>query len=181
MPCSNGAALAAVVALVVVTTACTSVPPGRSAIDSVSISGTEHLDVDEMAARIVTQPSPKFLGLFRGLVYDYTTFDDMVFARDLARLARYCQARGYFDAKVRARSVSKQKDRHVRVEIEVEEGPVTLIGSVAVEGTDRLPEPLAVKATALAARQLEPGAPFDEEKFRGSEDGLRSGKSMACS
>jgi outer membrane protein assembly factor BamA len=159
-------------ATLLVTLGCATLPPGRSAIDSVSILGTEHLDSNEMAERIVTTPSPKFLGLFRGLVYDYTVFDDLVLARDVLRLERYCHARGFYEAKVRAGRVLKQENGHVKIEIEVEEGSPTQVGSVVVEGTEPLPERLAHRMKALAARRLKDGAPFDESVFQGTEDAL---------
>ena len=39
----------------------------------------------EIEAHIATHDSPRFLGLFRGVVYDYEVFDRYVLERDLQR------------------------------------------------------------------------------------------------
>src|ERR1700747_1540426 len=49
---------------------CVSVPPGRSAIDEVTIRGASAVDPAEISDKIATASSEKFLGLFRGVVYD---------------------------------------------------------------------------------------------------------------
>src|SRR5512144_1354746 len=87
-PSSVGAAL-------VLVSACTKVPAGRAAIDSVQVAGAQALDEDEIADNLTTAPSPKFLGLFRGVVYDYTVYDASVLQRDLARVARYYRSKGF--------------------------------------------------------------------------------------
>jgi hypothetical protein len=50
--------------------ACTSVPRGRSAVDSVKLKGNASLDSDELKEKLATAVSPRFLGLFSGVVYD---------------------------------------------------------------------------------------------------------------
>src|SRR3954462_9514526 len=54
---------------------CTKVPAGRSAVKSVEISGNDVIDADDLREKLATTSSPKFLGLFRGVVYDYSVFD----------------------------------------------------------------------------------------------------------
>src|ERR1700722_3200838 len=60
---------AAVVALVL--TGCASIPEGRSAVDSVHVVNATALDGRDVQDKLATAESPKFLGLFRGLFYDY--------------------------------------------------------------------------------------------------------------
>src|SRR5882672_1791054 len=78
--------------------ACSSIPPGRSAVDSVSVEGTHELDSSDVEEKLATAPSPKFFGLFRGLVYDYEIFDRLTLQRDLARVERYYRAEGFYEA-----------------------------------------------------------------------------------
>src|SRR4051812_14183860 len=51
---------------------CTTVPAGRSAVKSVEFSGNAVIDAEDLRAKLATTDSPKFLGLFRGIVYDYS-------------------------------------------------------------------------------------------------------------
>ncbi len=83
-------------------TACTKIPAGRSAVDDVTIRGTHALDEDDVDGAISTEASPKFLGVARGIVYDYEVFDRATLQRDLARIERYYRARGYYGAHARA-------------------------------------------------------------------------------
>src|SRR4051794_2277003 len=62
---------------------CTSVPAGRSAVNSVELSGNDEIDADDLREKLATTASPKFLGLFRGIVYEYSVFDRFVLERDL--------------------------------------------------------------------------------------------------
>src|SRR5215471_20067343 len=108
--------------------ACSSIPPGRSSVDSISVEGTDELDDGDIEEKLATAPSPKFLGLFRGLIYDYEIFDRLKLQRDLARVERYCHAQGFYECHARAGRVIRKSNDHVSVEIVVEEGPPTVIG-----------------------------------------------------
>src|SRR5262249_11496727 len=87
--------------------ACSSIPAGLSAINSVSIEGAREVNEGDVEDKIATAASPKFLGLFRGTVYDYEIFDRLKLQRDLARVERYYRARGYYGAHARAGRVIK--------------------------------------------------------------------------
>src|SRR5258708_856761 len=110
--------------------ACSSIPKGRSSVDAVSVVGAREVGESDIEEKIATVPSPKFLMLFRGLVYDYEIFDRLRVQHDLARVERYYHARGFYEAHARAGRVIKKSDGHVLIEIVVEEGPPTLIGSL---------------------------------------------------
>ena len=79
------------------------------------IEGNEVIASADIEERIATQPSKKFLGMFRGVVYDYSLFDKGVLQRDLERVERYYKARGYYEAKARAARVIYTEDDHVEV------------------------------------------------------------------
>ncbi|HEU4536284.1 MAG TPA: POTRA domain-containing protein, partial [Polyangiaceae bacterium] len=158
-----GAALAAALAWALA--GCAKLPPGRSAVDEVSVEGGEGVDPDDAAEKIATAPSPRFLGLFRGVVYDYEVYDERVLARDLERIERYYRARGYYAAKVRAARVERTGDRSVRVAIEVDEGPPFLVRAVHVEGLGALSPKAAAAVRAAVRRELREGEVFEEEAF----------------
>ncbi|MCU0694701.1 MAG: hypothetical protein MUF54_25265 [Polyangiaceae bacterium] len=113
---------------------CASVPAGHTVVDSVDIQGAKTVDEDEVEDRLATAASPKFLGLFRGFVYDYTVFNRRTLDIDIERVQRYYRARGFFDARVRSGRVITTKQGHVAITIEVEEGASVLVRKVTVEG-----------------------------------------------
>jgi outer membrane protein insertion porin family/translocation and assembly module TamA len=165
--------LAIAAALAVACVGCASVPPGRAAVDDVTVKGHVAVDPEEIEEKIATAPSDKFLGLFRGVVYDYEIFDRLVLQRDLARVERLYRARGYYDAHARAGRVLKTGDEHVRVEIIVEEGKPVLIESVRIGGVERLPVSVGLAAMLPALTEMKKGQPFDEDKFIAGENAMR--------
>jgi outer membrane protein insertion porin family/translocation and assembly module TamA len=150
--------------------ACASIPPGRAAVDALDFDGVESVDEGDLASKIATTPSPKFLGLFRGVVYDYELFDPYVLQRDLERVERYYRARGYYEARARAGRIEYVSGRHVRVEIVVEEGAPVSIADVRVEGIGALPDRVRRSVTrALARSGMDRGRIFDEDDFAAAE------------
>jgi outer membrane protein insertion porin family/translocation and assembly module TamA len=128
----------------------------------------------DLQEKIATTPSPKFLGLFPGLVYDYELFDPYVLQTDLERVQRYYQARGFYEAHVRAGHVAYLSPTDVRVTIEVEEGAPVIVGTVVVDGLEGLPSSVRRDALhAIADSGMEPGLRFDEDRFAGAEWHLR--------
>src|SRR5262249_39842888 len=101
---------------------CSRVPEGRTAVDAVRVQGADAIDDDDIKDKIATTESPKFLGLFRGLVYDYALFDRDILERDMARIEAFYRTKGFYDAHARAGRVYRLAPDHVRVEIVVEEG-----------------------------------------------------------
>lgn len=145
---------------------CTSIPPGRSAIDDVSVRNAQEVPESDVEGELASQPTPKFMSLFRGIIYDYELFDPAIFQRDLARVERFYRSRGYYDAQARAGRVTRVSKNHVRVEIVVQEGKPTTTGDITLAGLDDLPA-LVQKAVTDAARAALPrGKPFEEDKYR---------------
>lgn len=147
---------------------CAKVPPGKSAIDSVSVVGNDAVGDDDILKRIATSPSPKFLGLWSGVIFDYALFDRVTLARDMARVERFYRARGYYDARARAARVEGDGE-HVRVTIVVEEGPPVLIDTVRIEGADDLPDETKRALARAATARLKKDSAFDEDDFEASE------------
>jgi outer membrane translocation and assembly module TamA len=150
---------------------CASIPAGRSAVDSVSVVGSRPLTLDpnDVSDKLATTASPKFLGLMRGVGYDYEIFDASVLARDLARVERYYRGRGFLEAHARAGRIIPVSGNHVRVEIVVDEGPPTLNRNVQIDGIDALPPAVADAVRAAAASALPRGTRFDEDAYKGAQ------------
>jgi outer membrane protein assembly factor BamA len=152
---------------------CVSLPRGRAAVDSVELSGNQELGDREIKKKIATRSSSKFLGLFQGVVYDYEIFDLYVLQRDLARVERYYRARGFYQARARAGRVFYDDPRHVRVVIEVEEGPETLVSKLDLFGLEGLDPALASRAREAAELRVGKGERFDEDEFEAAEKAIR--------
>ena len=152
---------------------CARLPAGRAAVDDVVVDGNEELSDSEIEKKIATRKSPKFIGLFQGVVYDYEVFDLYVLQRDLARVERYYRARGFYKARARAGRVTYDEPHQVRVEIVVEEGPPTLVGRVEFFGLERLDPSLAEEARLAAEALVGEGERFEEEKFQDAENAIR--------
>lgn len=148
-------------------------PPSRSAVDDVSIRGANKVDGDEVLDKIATTESPRLLGLFPGVIYDYSLFDRNVLQRDLARVEAFYRSKGFYNVHVRAGRVHRVDDQHVRVEIVVEEGVPVQVRDVRVDGLDKLPKPLIELAQTAALVSLRKGVPFEEEKFEKAKEVVR--------
>jgi len=144
---------------------CSSIPEGRSAVDSVRMVNARQLDGDAVTDKLATTATPKFLGLFRGVVYDYEVFDASALQRDLARVERYYIGHGFLEAHARAGRVVHTSANHVRVEIVVDEGTPTLNHAVRIDGLDGLPDPVAAAVRDAASSALPAEARFDEDAY----------------
>jgi outer membrane protein insertion porin family/translocation and assembly module TamA len=150
-------------------TGCASIPKGAASVDSLSIEGNKAISSSDVEDRLATTPSPKFLGLFRGIVYDYEIFDRSVVQRDLERVERYYRARGYYEAQARAGRIQFTGEKHVEVTIEVEEGVPVLVHGSRIDGLTGL-SAKDDKAVRAALKQLvKDGAPFEEEAYQKAE------------
>lgn len=155
----------AIVAAIVLLCGCKTIPQGRSAVNDVTVRGADKVDDDDVKDKIATSPSPKFLGLFRGVLYEYSVYDRFILQRDLARVEAFYRSKGYWDAHARAGRVHQVDDKHVRVEIVVEEGEPVLVRNVRVEGLDGLPRDVADGVRRAANGGLPANAPFEDEAF----------------
>ncbi len=154
-------------------TGCNRVPAGRTSVDDVTVRGAKKIDDDDIREKIATSPSPKFLGLFRGVVYEYSVFDRNVLQRDLARVEAFYRSKGYYDAHARAGRVHVVDDQHVQVEILVEEGEPAHLRRVRVVGVDGLPAEIAREAHRAATRALREGRTFEEGDFDKAAEAVR--------
>ncbi|MGA3122506.1 MAG: POTRA domain-containing protein [Polyangiaceae bacterium] len=153
--------------------ACSRIPQGRSAVDSVRILNTHELDSAAIEDKIATEASTKFLFLFQGIAYDYFVYDEATLQRDMARVERFYRSKGFFDAHARVAHVLQVSPRHVRIEILVDEGPPTRNRKITIAGIDALPSNVAAAVHQAAQTALVDGGRFDETRFKDSEDALK--------
>ncbi len=144
---------------------CAGIPGRRYALHSVTVSGNEALDDADVEERIATRESPRFLGLFPGVIYDYEVFDRYVLERDLQRIERYYRSRGFYWTHVRAGRVFNSGPRKVSVEILIEEGPPTHVGRIDVHGVETLPLEVAEAARRAVTAAMDVGERFEEAQF----------------
>lgn len=151
---------------------CAGIPKGMAAVDAVDVKGNDALDDDEIEEKVATTASSKFLGLFRGLVYDYQLYDRSVLQRDLERVERLYRARGYYEAKARAGLVRYKSEKHVEVTIQVEEGKPVLVSEMVARGIDGLPPRDARAVRRAMARAIQMRKPFEEDAFQKAQNDM---------
>ena len=147
-----------------------SIPPGRSAIDSVRLVGARGVDPRDVTDKLATTESPKFLGLFRGIANDYSIYDASVLQRDLARVERYYRGHGFFEAHARGARVLPAGSDHVNIEIVVDEGPPVLNGAVKINGLEDVPQATADAVRSAAEHALPTGSRFDEDAYQSAQN-----------
>jgi outer membrane protein insertion porin family/translocation and assembly module TamA len=144
---------------------CHTVPEGRSSVDAVEVRGNDKIDEDDITEKIATTESEKFLGLFRGIIYEYSVFDRNVLQRDLARVEAVYREHGYYEAHARAGRIYENDSKHVRVEIVVDEGPLTTIRRITVNGLDGVPKDIVDLVHQGAGIELPKGKAFTQDRF----------------
>jgi outer membrane protein assembly factor BamA len=150
---------------------CTHAPQQRFNLESVKVTGNSELDDDEIEEHIASRETPKLLGLFPGVIYDYEVFNRFVLERDLQRIERFYRARGYYQAHARAAHVFRSGSS-VRVEIVVEEGEPVLLRRVDLHGIEQLPRDVQAEARASVVGELPLNVPFEEEKLERASKAL---------
>lgn len=174
-----------ILSILVASAGCTTkaLPPGSVIIDRVDVHGAEKVDGDDVEAKIATSETKRALwGVLEGtplltlldaMLVEYHTYDRLVLERDLKRVRRFYQARGFYEAQVKAGRVVPTERGHVRVEIVVEEGEPVLIEDVTFdfpEWTRSFSANALMVAEVLSfeRKPLEGGEPkprFDEDRY----------------
>jgi outer membrane protein assembly factor BamA len=156
---------------------CAAVPPGRFAVDTVSVTGNKHEGETDIEDKIATTESPRFLTFFEGVVYDYQIFDRFVLARDLQRIERFYRARGYYDAHARAARIHERVNyrgiHEVEVTIVVEEGEPINVRTIVLTGDEGLAADIKQAAVDAMNAKLAAKDIFDEDKFADAEAAAR--------
>lgn len=155
-------------------TACSRIPQGRSAVDSVRVLNARDVKAGDTEQKLATDASTKFLFLFQGIAYDYSVYDEAVLQRDMARVERFYRSKGFLDAHARVARVLQVSSSHVQIEIVVDEGPPTLNRDLRIVGLAGLPKEVADAVTNAAKDVLVKGDRFDEQKFKDAETAVKS-------
>jgi len=139
------------------------IPDGKNAISAVELRGVEA--PEDIAPRLATKPTRTLAGM-EGF-YDYETLDEPALQKDLLRIERELRRRGYYSAKVSAARVIHEGEKHVRVEIQVEQGEPVIIRKLVTTGLAKLP----FEAAEAASQQnkLRIGKRFDEDEFEAAK------------
>lgn len=141
-------------------------PPRQQIVSDVSLMGLNSVRPQPILEGLATIPSGRFLGLWDGVAFEYEVYDPEVLRKDLARVERYLQRRGYYEARVVAARVIHSGRHHVRVEIDAREGAPVLTQAIKLSGLELVP--IGVAAEALRASPLQTGRLFDEDEFDAS-------------
>lgn len=143
-------------------------PPAQAIVRDVDVHGLRGVARGPLERGLATAESPRFLGIWDGVGFEYEVYDPDVLRKDLERVERYLRARGYYEAKVIAARVTPIGERRVRIEIEVVQGAPVLTSSLRLEGLEMLP--IEVGARVLQEIPLQVGERFDEDWFEQSKD-----------
>ncbi len=204
--------------LLVLASGCKTIPEDAYGIERIRFSGMEELDQEALRACLATRERervtvsfgtspdsecgvPPFDGkrvsfdLWRKLRKGWPTLDSAVFDRDLQRIERWYQARGYYEAAVVSTEFdpasAANDDRIVvppggeapctregadegcelEVGIEVEEGQPVLVRSILVKGHESWES--SKRSKIEDAVDLEIGKPFDEAVYERSKREIR--------
>lgn len=150
--------------------ACVPRPAGELVVRSVAFEGVNEIAESELSEAMATRETSSLLGI-RGLLYDWETFNQYVLERDLHRIRRLYQSRGYHRVDVRAGRFTRQ-DEDVYVTVVVSEGEQTAVKKIVFKGLT-VDERAATIAKAAFAEHVEEGDPYDETKFEAGRDALR--------
>jgi outer membrane protein assembly complex protein YaeT len=136
---------------------------GTVQVSSITFNGSKAIDAASLKAVIATQEN-SILPFSRSHY-----FDRLEFERDLKRIEAYYADHGYPHAKVTGVDVKLNKTKdHVDITINVNEGPPTLIESIAFEGLDAIPQDHLAKLKAQVP--FAPGEPRDQTLILAAHD-----------
>jgi len=138
----------------------------------VRFENNDHVDDDLIEEKIATRASSKFLGIFRGVVFDYSLFDYGTLQADLERIERLYRAQGYYQARVRASHVQYIDRKHVEVTIIVEEGPPIRVRHVRIAGSGSLETETRDAMIKAADQHLSAGDRFEEGEFESASNAV---------
>lgn len=126
---------------------------------------------------LVTPWTVDLLGTKGEIFLRYEHFDRMVLERDLERIVRYYETRGFYATRVRAARVQRDGDATVRVWISVDEGPPTILKKVSLRFADPTAPvpgdpPDVMLAVVRAKDELREGERFEEAPFEAAKRGI---------
>src|SRR5580693_9666988 len=96
-------------------------------------------------------------------------FDPVSWEADLRRIVRLYETRGYYQARI-AHEAAIPQPKGVALEVKIDEGNVTRVGTFEVQGLEALPA--ADREAALLKMPLKVGAPFEESDWEAAKSGI---------
>jgi outer membrane protein insertion porin family/translocation and assembly module TamA len=156
---------------------CTRADKSGCVVDELVVLNAPGVAPDDVRTKIATAETSRSLGgvlekvpilsLWDRATVDYETLDRFVLERDLTRIERLYRARGYYEAHARAGRVIKDPDGHVRIEIDVDQGPLVLVANAELTWKDWTPKvsPALTQEIEDARRTIGKDIAFDEEKL----------------
>ncbi|HEY6477589.1 MAG TPA: POTRA domain-containing protein, partial [Polyangia bacterium] len=162
---ARGALLVSIAgAVAVMTLGCASQQKRREPIvRDLRIEGNQHVSARQIEKKILTAKT----GWWPFASKQY--FDPVSWEADLKRIVRLYVARGYYQARIVQEQAIPQP-KGVALEVKVEEGQVTKVGTFEVRGLEALPE--ADREAALVKMPLEVGVPFEESAWESAKSGI---------
>lgn len=143
-------------------------PPGQAVVSEVAFDGVGAQRERELLAGLATVESPRFLGIWDGVGFEYEVFDPELLRHDVERVESYLRTQGYYEARVLATRVETIDQHRVKVRLSVREGPPVLVRSINLAGLQSLP--LEVSAEVFRGMPLTTGGPFKESDYEASKD-----------
>lgn len=175
-------------------TGCATIPKHEVGVHSISVEGMHQLDEQALKVCLATQAREK-TGFTLGVASepecgvppfdagrlpvalwswpwaDWPSFDETVWNRDVARVARWFRARGYYAAQVtKVSQTPHPANRTVDLSLTVEEGQPVRVQRVELAGIDATDK--KTHAALQAAVQLHVGDRFDEALYDDSKRAL---------
>jgi len=171
-----------------------SIPPGKYGVASLDFEGVDEMDEDAIRACLSTSERPRFglsigtenepecskppfdasripIDLWAWPWTDWPIFDEVLLERDVDRIERWYEARGYYDAVVVDTEVTPDVDaQETAIRITVSEGEPVLVHSITLVGIDHLPLP--IQERVAKAMRLHPGERFDEYIYNQSKSDI---------
>jgi outer membrane protein insertion porin family/translocation and assembly module TamA len=144
-------------------------PLKAQVVSRIELEGAKIVDPEPLLEGLATSRSPRFLGIWDGVIFDYAVLDETVLEEDLVRVQRYYRARGYYDAEVSAARVVMLDEHRVGVQIRVNEGFPVRVARVQIAGIERLPSDVVAE---LQSQSMAKGAVFDEAKYEDSKTAI---------
>ena len=96
-------------------------------------------------------------------------FDPVSWEADLRRIVRLYETRGYYQARI-AHEAAIPQPKGVVLQVKIDEGTVTRVGTLEVRGLEALPA--ADREAALLKMPLRVGAPFEESDWEAAKSGI---------
>jgi len=174
--------------------ACATIPKGEIGVSELSVEGMSKLDDESLKVCLATEErertgftigavgdpecgAPPFdasrlpVKLWAWPWTDWPLYDETVWNRDIARVARWFRARGYYEARVvSATQTPDPEDSTVDLSIQVEENEPVLVHSVELRGETALDK--RTRNMLRDALQLREGGIFDEALYDATKQAL---------